>query len=316
VKAILALLFLAVPIGALQPSPAMLRQLFEEALARRREQYGDSDVRTAQAARDLGLFLSRQGEASDARGALAEAVRIDEQAVGPAAAQTLADVEALALVSDVRQAEPLWKRAATSPDAALAARALSALGQMREKAGDLPRAASYYRQALAKEERSGGRDSPRIAVRLNALARVVDLTEGISLLERALEINRRRLGARHQETATIELNLAGVLLNAGRNNEAAKLSSDATATYEQVLGADSPRTAVAAAIQGSALQAKGDHAGAERLYRRALAIDEQAYGPRHPQTLADARTLATFLREIGKSREAAELEKRLLSGPR
>jgi tetratricopeptide (TPR) repeat protein len=214
----------------------MLRQLFEEALARRRGQYGDSNVRTAQAARDLGLFLSREGEASDARSALEEAVRIDEHTMGPTAAQMVADVEALAAVSELRLAEPLWKRAAASPDGAVAARALAALGQLREKAGDLPRAASYYRQALAKEERSAGLDHPRVAVRLNALARVVDVAEGIALLDRALEINRRRMGVRHQETATIELNLAGLLLNAGRANEAAKLSADAITTLEEILG--------------------------------------------------------------------------------
>jgi hypothetical protein len=47
-------LFLAL---ALQPDSAMLRQIFEDSLARRQLEFGANDARTAQAGRDLGLFL-------------------------------------------------------------------------------------------------------------------------------------------------------------------------------------------------------------------------------------------------------------------
>ena len=103
-----------------QPSSAALRQLFEDALARRRSQFGDDDIRTVQAARDLGLFLRNLGDASGARRALAEVVRIDERVLGPKAAQTLADVAELAGMSPPPEAEPLWQRAAQSSNAALA----------------------------------------------------------------------------------------------------------------------------------------------------------------------------------------------------
>jgi hypothetical protein len=82
-----------------QPDPAMLRRIFEDALARREKQYGTSDARTAQAARDLGLYLAREGDASGAKTALAEAVKVDEAVFGPAASQTMADVAELAAVS-------------------------------------------------------------------------------------------------------------------------------------------------------------------------------------------------------------------------
>lgn len=300
----------------LQPSPAMLRRLFEEALVRRKAEYGDSHVRTAQAARDVGLFLSKQGDQPGARAALAEAVRIDEKALGPKHPQTLADVAELASLSAASQAEPLWQRAAGSPNAEVSSRALAALAGLRENSGDRAGAAVFYRQALAKEEAASGRESARVAVRLNALARVVDLPEGIALLERALAINRGRLGPRHLETATINANLAGLLLQAGRTDEAARFSRDAISIFEENPDANDPRTAVAVTLLAHALRANGDTAGAERMYRRALSINERAYGPRHAQARSDARTLAGFLREIGKDREAAELEKRLLNDAR
>ncbi|HJZ99665.1 MAG TPA: tetratricopeptide repeat protein, partial [Candidatus Solibacter sp.] len=86
------MLVLLVVALAPQPDPAMLRRLFEEALARRERQYGMEDARTAQAARDLGMFLAREGDAAGARKPLAEAVNIDETAFGPSGAQTLSDV--------------------------------------------------------------------------------------------------------------------------------------------------------------------------------------------------------------------------------
>ena len=310
---ILAVVGLA-PVLAWQPSPEMLRRLFEEEWRRNKEEYGDDDIRTAQAARDLGLFLRGQGDASGSRDALAATVRIDEKTLGPTAAQTLADVTELARVSAPQQAEPLWQRAAGSSDAKVAARALAFLGQLREIAGDPAESAKFYRRALVKEEQSSGQESAQVAIRLNALSRVVDLPEAIALLDRAVAISRRRLGADHAETATLELSLAGLLLKAGRADQSAQSSGDALSIFEKTLGADHPRTALAATTLAHALRAKGDAGGAERLYRRALEIDELADGPRDPRTLTDARTLAGFLREIGKLHEAAELEKKMLNG--
>src|SRR5437016_365478 len=137
---------------AWQPDTAMLGQLYEEALERKKQAYGASDTRTVQAARDLGLFLSKQGAAAGAQKVFTEVVRLDESAFGANAEQTRADVAALANVSPPPQAEPLWRRASESSDQKVAARAFAALGQMRETAGDQPGAAQLYRQALAKEE--------------------------------------------------------------------------------------------------------------------------------------------------------------------
>jgi tetratricopeptide (TPR) repeat protein len=290
----------------------MLRQLFEEALARRTQEYGTSDPRTAQAARDLALFLRSEDNLPAARDVLTKTVRMDENVLGPKAAQTLADVAELAGVSGQAEAEPLWQRAAESPDAKMSARAEAALGQLRETAGDRAGAATFYRQALVKEEVGSGRDSARVAVRLNALSRVVDLPAGIAHLDRAVDISRRHLGLRHPETATLELNLAVLLLKAGHADQAIQSGTDALAIFDASLGVDDPRTAAAAAVLGHALRAKQDIPGAKRMYRRALDIDELALGPRDARTLIDARTLAGFLREIGEPREAADLEKRLL----
>ena len=279
---------------ALQPDPAAIRRLFEEALERRERQYGISDARTAQAARDLGMFLAAQGDAADARSVLSKAVRIDEALAGGASPQTLADVAELAAVSSPAEAEPLWRRAAESADATLAARALGALGDLHARAGDRGGAASFYRQALAKQE-AAGKDSAAVALRLNALAHFVPPVEGIAMLERALTIDRRTLGPRHPEAASTEANLAGMLLNAGRIDAAIRAGRNAIGIFEETLGKDHPRVAQTATILAYAYQGKGDRAQAGKLFRRALDIDERAYGPSHPQTRSDRQALAEFL---------------------
>ena len=274
----------------------MLRRLYEDALARREIEFGMQDERTAQAARDLGMFLARQGDTRAAQSALVEAVTIDEAAAGPKATVTLEDVAGLAAVSAPAVAEGFWLRAAEADDAKLAARALGALGDLHNAGGDRTGAAGFYRRALAKEEAASGRDSEAVAQRLNALSHAVEIKEGIAMLERALAIDRRALGARHPQTASTEANLAGLLVNAKRHDDAIRMATDAMSVFEETLGPDHPRCAVTASILAYALEAKGEKTKAERMYRRAVAIDEQAYGAGHPQTAEDRRALEEFLK--------------------
>jgi tetratricopeptide (TPR) repeat protein len=299
---------------AMQPDPASLRRLYEDGLARRERQYGLSDARTARAASDLGLFLRDLGDVEGARRALAGALTIDEKALGPNARVTLADAGDLASVSEPAASELLWRRAAESPDASIAARSLGALGELREAAGDRDGAARFYRQALSKEELSSGKDGARVAVRLNALALALGPETGIPLITRAVAIDRRIWGERHPETATAETNLSGLLLAAGRTEEAVRIGRAALSGFEATLGADHPRTAGAASNLADALRARGDRAGAEHFYRRALEIDERAYGRQHPETLTDVHNLADFLRETGRPIEARELERQFAGG--
>ncbi len=158
-------------VAFMQPGPAALRGIFEEGLARRRAEYGVFDTRTAQAARDLGEFLSRNGEEADARNVLDQVVRIDEKLFGADAPRTLEDVAELAAVSPASQAESLWKRASETGEARVAARALAELGKLRALADDRAGAAAFYRRALTKDEEAGGKSSAGVALDLNALAK-------------------------------------------------------------------------------------------------------------------------------------------------
>jgi tetratricopeptide (TPR) repeat protein len=195
---------------AFQPDMPAIRKLFEDALSRRQQTYGDSDARTAQAARDLGLFLCRSGDASSARRAMANAVRFDEKALGPSAPQTLEDAATLASVSPPAEAESLLQRAAESPDPVVAGPALTTLAGMRKQAGDAASAAAFLRRAVEKAD-AVDKNGLTVALILKLLAQVAPPKEALPLLRRALAIDQAKLGPADPQTVEDARKLASLL---------------------------------------------------------------------------------------------------------
>lgn len=185
---------------AAQPDISVVRRVFEESLARRQREFGAADARTAQAARDLGLFLRANKDAPGARVALAKALRIDDTTLGVSAPQTLEDAAALASVSAPAAAEPMLRRAAESPDPVVSGQALSTLGGLRKAAGDFAGAAANFRRALAKAEQAEGPDSTPVELILNIL----------------VALDRQTLGPRHAQTLDDARRLAELYRRTGR----------------------------------------------------------------------------------------------------
>ncbi len=186
-----------------QPDPAMLRNLYEQNLASQQRRYGEFDAHTAEAARDLGLFLRRYANAKSAYDALSRAVVIDEKVFGADAPRTLSDVADLASVAPLDEAFKLFERAAKSSDAAAAARALIALGEARATQGDREGASKYWRMALAKQE-AVNPDSTTTAMILNILAQTVEPGSAVPLFRRALLLDRKLLGPAHPEVGATD----------------------------------------------------------------------------------------------------------------
>ncbi len=293
-----------------QTNVAALRPLYEQALARRRAEFGPGDLRTAQAARDLGLFLAGLKEASAARTALQEAIRIEEHLLGAADRQTLADLAELAAVSNPAESLPLWKRVALSGDAELAIRARMALGPIYLSTGNRAAATAAYREALSLLETASGLDSAGAPAILSALAGILEAPEAIPLLLRALAAGRTAQGPRHPANAALENSLAERLLEVGRAEEALRAATDAVAIQQEALGQQHPLVARAMLTLARALETQREFPRAERLYLLAIEIDATAYGQHNAVTLADARLLAKFLRAQGRAGDAAQVEKR------
>ena len=164
-----------------------------------------------------------------ARRALAEAVRVDEKALGATSPQTLEDVSALAAISPPAEAAPLLRRAAESPNPAIAGPALLTLAAMRKAAGDQAGAAVLLRRALEKAEMVSGKDGTMTRTGSeNELAMAVPPEEGS-----ALSWNTGlKIGADGAAAGA----LAGKLRASGDDAGAERLYREALAADQQVLG--------------------------------------------------------------------------------
>jgi len=301
---------LLVLLFAADPDPAQLIPLFRQALAEREKQFGPQHPKAARSASDLALYLKRMGNREEAASLLRRVLQIDQKSFEEGHPVLAEDLENLAGVVGTAEALRLHSRAAQCTDAVIAARNLGKLGALQEAQGDRATAKESYRRALAKEEAASGFDHPRVAVRLNDLALLLEPKAAEPLVTRALAIQRKALGAQHPEIGVTLNNLANLLLATGRLEQAERMQRQAFRMLETTLGPEHPRVAVSCSNLADILRAKRDFVGAKRLYNRALAIDEKAYGGGHPEVAADLVNLADVLEEMGDFEEARQLRGR------
>lgn len=296
----------AIGLGA-QLDPKALVPLYQRALAAQEKQVGPDHPKVARSASDLGVYLRNIGDREAAAEHLARALKIDAKTFPASDPLVAQDLENLASVAPAEHALPLYRKAAECSDAGISARNWGKTGDLLAARGDKTTAVDAYRQALAKEEAASGAAHPRIAVRLNDLAQVLEPKAAESVVRRALAIETKSLGVQNPATAITMNNLANVLLGLRKLGEAETLARQSMKILESTLGPNHPRIAVIASNLGAILREKPDLAGARREYARALAIDEATYGTDHPEVAVDLRNLAEVYSALGNKREAKRL---------
>jgi serine/threonine protein kinase len=142
-----------------------------------------------------------------------------------------------------------------------------------------------------------------------------------SLLEQAVQVDRRSFGPSNAETLAAMTDLAWTLNQEGRIPEAEKLLREALQIEEQRLGADDPTTLGTKMSLAVTLDQEHRHEEAEKLARETLEAQRRVLGPADTGTLANMENLAAMLGNQGKlaeaeklQRETFELERRVL-GP-
>jgi tetratricopeptide (TPR) repeat protein len=189
--------------------------------------------------------------------------------------------------------------------------AYSALGQLQE-------AESAYRRALALGE------TPTTLSNLGALYlrmgrlsqadqyyRKADNPAGLALIAqerhqyaKAEELYRRALSIR--ESAELLHNLATLLHDTGRDDEALPLFDKVEARYREQ-NPEHPLLAVVWRYQAEIRHVRHDDEGADRLFRQSLALCEKALPPDHPQTGTILGAYATFLKQTGRKKESVAI---------
>jgi tetratricopeptide (TPR) repeat protein len=315
-------------VKALQPAPVAERQaagmivpadpstlvpVYAAALAERERHFGPDTVQTARAAADLGLFFLEIGNSAEAEAPLRRAVAIAERT---ASTSLDADRESLARTMESLgkrdEAFDLYRKAAAGNTPMVASRSFAKLAEL-----DREHAESYYRNAVASEEKASGKDSTRVAVLLQEYAltlRAVNRDgEAEPLLRRALAIQRASVKADPRVTIGILNTLGNLLEGARKLDEAEKLERTALALSEEMFGPESTQLAMTCTNLADVLWNKKTLREAGLLYRRAIVIDASLYGPERPETAADIANLGMLMNDAGQSAAGEALLRQALA---
>jgi tetratricopeptide (TPR) repeat protein len=293
--------------------PSTLVSVYEAALLQRESDSGPNDAKVARAAADLGLFLIEIGNYSAAEAPMRRAMSIDTRNSDPA---IQADRENLAgaLQAEGKRDEAfaLFQEAASGKDAKVAARSYAKLAQFDPEHAD-----SYYRSAIAAEEKASGPEDRRVAAFLHEYALALrarnDDASAEPPLRRALAIQEKVTKPDYHLTVAI-LNTLGNLLEGRRQFDAAeKLERTALRLSEEKFGPESAELAMTCTNLADVLWNKKQLQAAGQLYRRAAAIDASLYGPEQPETAADIANLGMLMKDAGQTAAADALLRQALA---
>jgi serine/threonine protein kinase/tetratricopeptide (TPR) repeat protein len=150
------------------------------------------------------------------------------------------------------------------------------------------------------------------------------LSQGMSLVARAADLQRKVLGPEDPETLKTMSLMSVILLEESHYAEAEQLQRETLAVRTRVLGPEHPDTVRSMSRLAAVLTMQGRNDEAIKQEREALAIDRRVLGTEHPETLRLTNSLVSYLWLGGDpahypeaeklQREALSIERRLF-GP-
>lgn len=142
-----------------------------------------------------------------------------------------------------------------------------------------------------------------------------------ALCERALGIQRVKLGSTNQKTLRTLTELGWLLQQEGHSAEAEKLIRQTLDAQRRALGPDYPDTLLSMAHLGWVLREEGHYSEAENVEQETLGLQRRVLGPEDTDTVITLGNLGTILQDEGQYEEAeklqnqvVEIDKRVLGG--
>jgi eukaryotic-like serine/threonine-protein kinase len=136
--------------------------------------------------------------------------------------------------------------------------------------------------------------------------------EARTQLERALELQRRVLGAENPKTLKTLSRLGRVAELQGKYSEAEALERQAEESQRRVLSSKHPDTMYSETTLASVYNLEGKYAQAEALDGQVLETRRRLLGPEHPMTLSSMNDLALVYYREGKYAQAEVLYRQTL----
>jgi len=131
-------------------------------------------------------------------------------------------------------------------------------------------------------------------------------------LERALEVERRALGAEHPKTLRTMSRLGCLMYLQGKNPEAEALLDRTLKVQRRVIGPEHPDTLKSMYYLAITYEEQSKFPQAESLESQTLEIQRRVLGPEHLDTTASMGELASIYHELGKYPQAEALDSQAL----
>jgi non-specific serine/threonine protein kinase/serine/threonine-protein kinase len=134
-----------------------------------------------------------------------------------------------------------------------------------------------------------------------------------SQFERALELNRKVLGANNPRTLKSMGSVGWVLFLEGKYPQAEAILRQTLDIRRGILGREDPDTLLSMSNLASDYQAEGKYTQAEALHKQTIELRRRVLGPEHRDTLASMNNLADVYAEQGKYAQAEALDRQTLN---
>lgn len=184
-------------------------------------------------------------------------------------------------------------------------------GMDLERAGKTREAGEIYRRWIGEATRRYGADGLITSLGYRLLAGTLEsqnqLKEAEGYWKRLLDIDRKILGEKDDETLTAYGFLSSNYIKQGRPAEALPLRQAVLAARIASKGERDPQTIVATSQLASVMSELGDMKEAEALYRKALDTSLAVHGENHRETASGYGNLAVVLRSLARYDEAAPM---------
>ncbi len=309
------------PVSAGTLDTRLLRRILDDAAKRLDAELAGEPEVEASLRFTIGKAYQATGEYTTAAANFERAVQLRRHALGPAHLDTLAAIDALAMLywenDQLAEAEPLCRsvldarqsvQGADHPDRLTT---LSILAEILEKQGKHREAEALARESLERRSRTLGPDDPETLSSLNNLAGILmsqqRFDEAEPLYTGAIEAETRIKGPLHPDTLRTRGNLATLYQQNGKNAESESLHREILALRRQVLGEDHPDTVRCLGNLAILLRDKGEFDEAEQLIRKVVESTRRTSGDKHPSLSGHLMTLSSLLGKKGDFVQAEKL---------
>lgn len=278
---------------------------------------------------EVALHYNAHAAWADAEPLFQRAIAIDRKTLNPNHPHLANSVGGLGSlywsVGRYTEAEPLLRLAATiyennSPfeDRNFAA-VNSELGLLYRDIGNYTKAEPFLKRAIIIGEKTLGPEDPDLADGLNNLALLYNdvrrYAEAEALYKRVVTIGEKAFGPEHPRLAVWLSNLADLYCRTRRFAEAEPLLERAVAIGKKPSGRDHPEYAAPLYNLASLYKETGRPNKAEPLYQHAISVLEKGLPPSHPYLRIAREGYATFLDQLGRTDEAANVRARNKEAP-